>query len=130
MNIGKAALKAGLSAKAIRYYEQVGLMPQPARAENGYRHYTEEAVETLRFIHQARRMGFSVNECRNLVDLYKDKGRASADVKSMTLAHIADIDQRIAELQSIRATLAELAAKCQGDDRPDCPIINDLAQAE
>ena len=130
MNIGKAALKAGLSAKAIRYYEQVGLMPQPARAENGYRHYTEEAVETLRFIHRARRLGFSVNECRGLVALYKDKGRASSDVKTMTLAHIEDIDRRIAELKRIRATLAELAARCQGDERSDCPIVNDLAQAE
>lgn len=128
MVIGKAAAQSGVSAKAIRYYEQVGLIPKAARADNGYRHYTQDAVETLRFIHRARQMGFSVKECRSLVALFVDRERASADVKSMTLAHIEEIDQRIAKLSGIRATLAELADKCSGDHRPDCPILNDFSR--
>ena len=128
MNIGDAAKQSGVAAKTIRYYEDIGLLPPAPRAENGYRNYTAEAVETLRFISQARRLGFSVSECRDLLMLYQDRNRASADVKALTLSHIAEIDKKLAELQEIRATLVDLAEKCRGDSRPDCPILKGLAR--
>ncbi len=128
MNIGEAAKQSGVAAKTIRYYEEIGLLPAAVRAANGYRSYTREAVETLRFISQARRLGFSVSECRDLLMLYQDRNRASADVKALTLSHIAQIDEKLAELQEIRATLVELTEKCRGDSRPDCPILKGLAR--
>ncbi len=129
MNIGEAAALTGLPAKTIRYSEQVGLMAPAARADNGYRHYGEPEVHTLRFIQRARSLGFSVAECRELLALYFDRHRPSASVKAITLHRIADIDQKIAELKGLRATLTHLADKCHGDDRPDCPILADLASA-
>ena len=129
MNIGEAAKRSGVAAKTIRYYEEIDLLPPATRAENGYRSYTTEAVETLRFISQARRLGFSVAECRDLLMLYQDRNRASADVKALTLSHIAEIDKRLAELHEIRATLVDLSEQCRGDSRPDCPILKGLAQS-
>ncbi len=129
MNIGEAAALAGLPTKTIRYYEQVGLVAPAARAENGYRHYGEPEIHTLRFVQRARSLGFSVAECRELLALYFDRNRTSASVMAITRHRIADIDQKIAELEGLRATLADLAEKCHGDDHPDCPILADLAGA-
>jgi MerR family transcriptional regulator, copper efflux regulator len=129
MKIGDLAERAGVSAKTIRYYEEIGLVGKPTRAENGYRSYADDDVHVLQFINRARGLGFSVNDCRALVTLYRDKSRASADVKSLALSHIKEVDRKLAELQSIRATLSNLAKKCHGDDRPDCPIIEELSNA-
>jgi len=126
MNIGAAAERSGLPAKTIRYYEDIALV-EPARAENGYRDYSERDVHRLRFLQRARRLGFSVAECRSLLSLYEDDTRASADVKAIALDKIDEIGRKIDELKSLRATLVTLAEHCHGDDRPDCPIIDDLA---
>ncbi|QKV17571.1 Cu(I)-responsive transcriptional regulator [Oricola thermophila] len=126
MNIGTASEMAGLPAKTIRYYEEIGLVT-PTRSANGYRDYSESDVHRLRFLQRSRSLGFTIDECRHLLSLYDDKNRASADVKAMALEKVAEIDRKIAELQSLRDTLANLARHCHGDDRPDCPIIDDLA---
>ena len=126
MNIGRAAEKSGLPPKTIRYYEEIALI-RPARAENGYRDYSEDDVHRLRFLQRSRSLGFSVEECRTLLSLYQDDARASADVKAVALDKITEIDRKLAELKSLRGTLARLAEHCHGDQRPDCPIINDLA---
>lgn len=128
MNIGMAARATELPAKTIRYYEEIGLV-RPARAANGYRDYSEGDVHRLRFVQRARSLGFSIDECRSLLSLYEDEARASADVKALALDKIGEIDAKIAKLQSLRATLAQLAEHCHGDERPDCPIIDDLARA-
>ena len=127
MNIGQAADRSGVAAKTIRYYESVGLVEAAARRGNGYRSYGGAEIETLKFVNRARGLGFSVEDCRNLLALYRDRKRASAEVKAVALDHISSIDLKIAELQGMRATLAELADKCHGDERPDCPILDDLA---
>jgi Cu(I)-responsive transcriptional regulator len=127
MNIGEVAARAGVPAKTIRYYEEIGLVETPARGENGYRAYTDEAVHMLRFVASARHLGFTVDQCRMLLTLYRDKARASADVKRLAEEHIGEIDRRIEELGAMRKTLATLARRCHGDDRPDCPIIDELA---
>lgn len=127
MNIGEAASRSGLPAKTIRYYEEVGLVRPAKRQDNRYRDYDETDVHRLRFVQRARGLGFSVEQCRDLLALYADQSRASADVKAIALQHIAEIDQRIATLQQMRATLAALAEQCHGDDRPSCPILADLA---
>jgi len=129
MNIGEAAARSGLSPKTIRYYESIDLVAAPGRTESGYRDYDMRDVHVLRFLQRARGLGFSVRECRDLLELYQDRGRASADVKAIALRHIDDIDRKIAELKTLRDTLGELAARCHGDDRPDCPILDDLAGA-
>ncbi len=129
MNIGEAAARSGLSAKTIRYYEGIDLVAAPGRTDGGYRDYDARDVHVLRFLQRARGLGFSVRECRDLLALYQDRGRASADVKAIALRHIDDIDGKIAELETLRDTLGELAARCHGDDRPDCPILDDLAGA-
>ena len=126
MNIGTASEKSGLPAKTIRYYEDIGLI-RPDRAENGYRDYSTTDVHRLRFLQRARSLGFSVEECRQLLSLYGDAGRASADVKAIAAAHLADIDRKIAELQGLRGMLHHLVEHCHGDHRPDCPIIDGLA---
>lgn len=130
MNIGEVAERTGVPPKTIRYYEEVDLIPAPARSANGYRAYSDEAVHTLRFVASARNLGFTVEQCRALLALYRDKGRASADVKRVANEHIDEIDHRIAELQAMRKVLADLARRCHGDDRPDCPIIDGLSDAE
>ncbi len=127
MNIGAAAEATGVPAKTIRYYESIGLIPPATRAENGYRHYTEFDVETLRFIQHSRRLGFSVKDVGNLLELWGDKDRSSADVKALALQHISEVEQRIKELETIRRTLIDLTERCHGNDRPECPILEDLA---
>ena len=127
MNISEAAAQSGLRAKTIRYYEDIGLVGPARRRDNGYRDYAPRDVHMLRFLSRARGLGFSFEECRALVALYADTGRKSADVKEIALNRVCDIDVKIGELQAMRATLVELAETCHGDDRPDCPIIDDLA---
>ena len=126
MNIGEAAAASGLPAKTIRYYEDIGLI-RPRRDGNGYRAFGEDEVHRLAFLHRARGLGFSIEDCRALLDLYADDGRASEDVKRLASDHLARIDARIAELQALRATVAGLVSACAGDNRPDCPILDDLA---
>lgn len=130
MNIGTVAKVAGVPAKTIRYYEEIGLIPAAIRADNGYRRYRADDVETLRFIQRARKLGFSVRDVGDLLALWRDKSRASADVKAVAQRHIAEVEQRIAELESIRQTLVDLSRHCHGDDRPDCPILDGLAAGE
>ena len=127
MNIGATAEATGVPAKTIRYYESIGLIPPATRAENGYRHYTEFDVETLRFVQHSRRLGFSVKDVGNLLELWGDKDRSSADVKALALQQISEVEQRIKELETIRRTLIDLTDRCHGDDRPECPILDDLA---
>lgn len=126
MNVSQAARHSGLPAKTIRYYEDVGLIC-PERAANGYRRYSDADIHSLAFLKRARGLGFSIEECRQLMTLYKDKGRASHDVREIAVAHIAAIDARLAELKSMRRTLDTLIHACHGDQRPDCPILDDMA---
>lgn len=128
MNIGQAAKFSGVSAKMIRYYEQIGLIPQAIRSDAGYRHYSLPDAHSLRFIRRARDLGFSVEQISALLVLWHDRDRASADVKAMALSHAAGLKAKIAELQAMAQTLEHLADHCQGDDRPDCPILADLAE--
>ncbi len=127
MNIGTVARRSGLPPKTIRYYEDIGLIPPARRTESGYRAYGETDVQTLRFIQRARGLGFSVKDVGALLALWQDQSRASADVKALALAHTAEIDRKIAELEGMRRTVLHLAERCHGDDRPECPILDDLA---
>ncbi|OHV86242.1 Cu(I)-responsive transcriptional regulator [Mesorhizobium sp. ORS 3428] len=126
MNISIASEQSGLPSKTIRYYEDIGLV-RPARTGNGYRNYSGTDIHELRFLQRARSLGFSVDECRQLLALYQDRNRESADVKAIAEAKLAEIDRKIAELASLRRVLNHLVEHCQGDDRPDCPIIDELA---
>jgi Cu(I)-responsive transcriptional regulator len=126
MNIGQASQASGLPPKTIRYYEGVGLIVADRRG-NGYRHYAAEHVHKLRFVQRARSLGFSVDDCRHLLSLYEDKNRASAEVKSLAQARLADIDRKVQDLRGMRGALAKLIEYCHGDDRPNCPILDDLA---
>lgn len=126
MNIGEAADTTGLPAKTIRYYEDIGLI-KPARATNGYRDYGNKDVHRLAFIQRSRSLGFTIDECRSLLSLYEDKERASSDVKALATDKIREIDRKLMELQSLRDTLKMLADHCHGDERPDCPIIDEIA---
>jgi MerR family copper efflux transcriptional regulator len=130
MNIGDAASETGITAKAIRYYETIGLIPAAERTESGYRKFSDKAVQTLHFVRRARNLGFTVAQIGELLSLYGDTNRASADVRSIALARVAEIDRKMVELASMRSTLAHLADKCHGDDRPDCPILEDLARGD
>jgi MerR family copper efflux transcriptional regulator len=116
-------------AKTIRFYEELGLLKPAERLANGYRAYDESNVQTLRFIRRARDLGFSLPEIDKLLALYRNRRRASEDVKRLALAHVADLDQKIAEFTRIRDTLAELARHCHGDQRPECPILEDLERS-
>ncbi|WP_420326967.1 Cu(I)-responsive transcriptional regulator [Mameliella sp.] len=127
MNIGEVAERAGLPAKTIRYYEDIGLV-KPPRDANGYRAFRDSDLHKLAFLARARALGFSIEDCRVLVGLYQDDHRASADVKRVAEEHLARIDEKIAQLQGMRDTLATLVDACHGDDRPDCPILKDLAE--
>lgn len=127
MNIGQAAKRTGLSAKMIRYYESIGLLKPASRSDSGYRLYQQDDLHALAFIKRSRDLGFSLEEVARLLTLWQDRQRASADVKALANEHIADLNRRIDELVSLRDTLSELVAHCQGDDRPDCPILKDLA---
>jgi len=126
MNIGEVAARVDVPPKTIRYYEDIGLVV-PARGENGYRRYAEPDIHRLAFLRRARSLGFSIDECRLLLSLYDDTHRASSDVKAIALDKIREIDRKITELASMRSTLAHLAEHCHGDQRPDCPILDDLA---
>lgn len=128
MNIKDAAAASGLPAKTIRYYEEIGLI-RPARASSGYRDFSGDDVHKLAFLARARSLGFSIEDCRALLALWEDRGRASADVKRVAQAHLAEIDRKIEELRGLRETLSDLVHRCQGDDRPECPILADLARA-
>lgn len=127
MNIGQAAKASGVSAKMIRHYESLGLFPQARRTEAGYRQYTGKDIDTLRFIRSARDLGFSTERIRALLGLWQDQARPSREVKSLAQAHIDELDARLRELQAMKATLEHLVHCCHGDDRPDCPIIDQLA---
>jgi MerR family copper efflux transcriptional regulator len=129
MNIGQAANASGVSAKAIRYYETAGLIAPAGRSEGGYRVYGEDDIRILCFIRRARDLGFSIERIRRLLDLWHDKERASADVKRLALDHVGEIDAKIAALRAMRDTVLELADACDGDHRPECPILRDLEGA-
>ncbi|WP_419204041.1 Cu(I)-responsive transcriptional regulator [Bordetella trematum] len=129
MNIGQASLASGISAKMIRYYESIGLIPAPARSDAGYRHYREEDLHTLHFIRRARSLGFSVEQMHELLALWRDRSRASADVKRIALEHVAELERKAAELHEMADTLRHLARHCHGDARPDCPIISGLSES-
>ncbi len=128
MNIGQAACGSGVSAKMIRYYEQTGLIPPSDGTMSGYRDYSETEVHMLRFIRRSRDLGFSVAEIEELLGLWRDRDRQSADVKRIALQHVEELRRRIAEIESMADTLMTLADCCAGDDRPDCPILADLEQ--
>lgn len=127
LNIGQAAAASGVSAKMIRHYEENGLIPKARRTAAGYRVYGEADVHTLRFVRRARDLGFSIREIDVLLGLWRNRRRASADVKRLAMEHVRELDVRIAEMQAMRATLANLAQHCHGDARPDCPILDDLS---
>ena len=129
MNIGEASTRSGVSAKMIRYYEEVGLLPAPARSTAGYRRYDEGAVQSLRFLGRARTLGFSMEQMRNLLALWKDEHRASADVKRLALQHAAALDDKAEAIADMSRALRHLADRCEGDSRPDCPILAGLAEA-
>ena len=126
MNIGEASRRTGVSAKMIRYYEETGLLPPAHRHESGYRIYGENDIRRLQFVRRARDFGFSMDQIKELLDLWSDKSRASAEVKEITLAHVAALGARIAELTALRDALRHLADQCHGDEHPDCPILDDL----
>ncbi len=128
MNIGEAARASSVTAKMIRYYESVGLLNPVGRTSSGYRVYGTQEVHALRFVRQARRLGFLVEDIRKLLALWQDRSRPCAEVKSIALEHVAELDRRIAELTDMRDTLLHLARHCHGDDRPDCPILDSLAE--
>jgi Cu(I)-responsive transcriptional regulator len=127
MNIGEASGRSGLPAKTIRYYEDIGLI-RPERGRNGYRDYGADDVHKLRFLHRSRSLGFSVDECRQLLALYEDKSRASADVKDIASSKLTEIDRKIRELTELRRTLEHLVHACHGNARPDCPILEELSE--
>jgi len=126
-NIGDAAKASGVSAKMIRHYEAIGLIDTAQRTDAGYRMYDGRDVQVLQFIHRSRALGFSLEQIRTLLALWQDKHRASKDVRAMAEQHIAELDEKIANLQAMRRTLEKLATQCHGDERPDCPILDDLS---
>lgn len=128
MNIGEAAKRSGLPTKTIRYYEESGLIPPAARTAGGYRDYADVDVHKLKFVRHARELGFTVAECASLLSLYEDQNRHAADVKSLVNRHLVGIDAKIADLTRMRATLAYLVSCCAGDQRPECPILDGLAE--
>jgi Cu(I)-responsive transcriptional regulator len=128
MNIGEAAKASGVSAKMIRHYESVGLFPEAHRTDSGYRQYSDKEVSTLRFIRQSRHLGFSIEQIRELLGLWQNRRRPSRQVKALAQAHIQELDQKLQELHTMKATLEHLVHCCNGDDRPDCPIIESLAE--
>ena len=127
LNIGDASAATGVSAKMIRHYEDIGLIPPASRTHSGYRVYSEGDVHMLRFIRRSRNLGFSVKQIEDLLGLWRDRRRASSKVKALAQEHIAELDARIREMTEMRRTLEHLASRCHGDDRPDCPILEDLS---
>lgn len=126
-NIGQAATLSGISAKMLRYYESLGMLPKVIRTDAGYRQYGETEVHTLRFIKRARELGFSLDEISALLKLWQNRERASKEVKRIALDHIETLDRKIAEMQAMKRTLETLAQHCHGDDHPECPILDDLS---
>ena len=126
-NIGEAASRSGVSAKMVRHYESLGLLPAVARTETGYRRYGEKEVHTLRFVRRARDLGFSMAEIAQLLKLWQNRRRASADVKRIAEQHVADLERRMAAMVDMRNSLKHLADGCQGNQRPDCPILEELS---
>ena len=129
MKIGEAATRSGLSVKTIRYYESIALITPSERADNGYREYSLAQVDTLNFLQRARATGFSVDECRQLLDLYRNKGRHSAHVKDLVLEKVSQLDQQLQQLQAMRETLMDMADRCAGNEGPNCAIIDQLAES-
>lgn len=129
INIGQASEASGVSAKMIRYYESIGLVPKADRTDSGYRLYSDADVHALRFVRRARDLGFSVEQIGELLALWQNNERASADVKRLALDHVAALKRKVADLEQMIGTLSELATRCHGDDRPNCPILDNLAQA-
>lgn len=127
MNISDAARDTGLPAKTIRYYDEIGLI-RPTRGDNGYRQFSNTQVHQLRFLARARALGFGIEDCRSLLALWEDRSRASADVRRIAKAHLSEIEEKLLALEAMRATLKDLVTACTGDERPDCPILNDLAK--
>ncbi len=130
MNIGQASSQSGVSAKMIRYYESIGLMPEAGRSQAGYRVYSARDVHLLRFVRRSRDLGFALDDIRMLLGLWQDDERPSAAVKDIALKHIDELTRKIAELQAMKRSLQHLAEACHGDDRPDCPILDDLGGLE
>jgi MerR family transcriptional regulator, copper efflux regulator len=129
MNIGTASGQSGVTAKMIRYYEEIGLVPKPARRESGYRDYGEHDIHRLRFIHRARELGFSTERIRDLLRLWHDRKRPSREVKKVALEHIAELETQIARMHGLLETLRHLADSCEGNSRPHCPILEDLSKS-
>ncbi|WP_323131124.1 Cu(I)-responsive transcriptional regulator [Sinorhizobium medicae] len=127
MNIGQASNASGVSSKMIRYYEQIGLIKPALRTASSYRTYGDNDVHTLRFVRRARDLGFSVEQIKELLALWRDRSRASSDVKALALEHVAELERKIAAIQEMAKTLKHLASHCHGDDRPECPIIEEIA---
>jgi MerR family copper efflux transcriptional regulator len=127
MNIGEAAKRSGVSAKMVRHYESLGLLPNVPRTDAGYRQYGDREVHTLRFIRHGRDLGFSMGEIGELLKLWQNQRRSSANVRKIAQKHLADIDAKMAEMAAMRKTLQHLVHCCSGDDRPDCPILDELA---
>lgn len=130
MNIGEVANASGVSAKLIRYYESIDLIPKAGRRESGYRVYADQDIQTLRFVKRARNLGFSIKQIEQLLALWHDRSRTSAQVRSVALAHVKELEIKILELGAMANTLRKLAASCRNDKRPDCPILDDLAETK
>lgn len=128
MNIGEAAKASGVNAKLIRHYESIGIIPKASRSESGYRKYSENDVHILTFVRRSRSLGFSMKEIKKLVSLWRNRSRASSEVKNMTMAHIKALEEKIQDLQAIKNTLSNLAKHCHGDERPTCPILEDISE--
>ena len=128
MNIGQAADQSGIPAKTIRYYESIGLIRPAGRTDGNYRDFDDSAVRMLQFLKRARDFGFSIDDCRELLSLYQDRRRSSADVRTIAERRVAEIDRKVRELLALRGALGQLVERCHGDDRPDCPILDDLTR--
>lgn len=130
MNIGQVAKASGVSAKLIRHYESIGVIPKASRSASGYRTYTKNDIHILNFVRRARGLGFSMKEIKKLVGLWNNKSRASAEIKALALQHIKELDQKILQLESMSKTLKQLARNCRGDSRPECPILDELSDIQ
>lgn len=130
MNIGELAKSSGVNAKLIRHYESIGLIPKAKRTDSGYRSYTENDIHILRFVKRGRSLGFAMKEIKQLIGLWRNKTRASKEVKALAISHLRELETKILELQEMADTLRHLARTCNGDHRPDCPILKELEQLE
>ncbi len=130
MNIGEAAKQSGVNAKLIRHYESLGIIPKASRTESGYRTYSENEVHILTFVKRARALGFSMKEIKKLVGLWRNRSRASSEVKTMAMVHVKNLEVKINDLEMMRSTLLKLAKNCHGDGRPDCPILESLSDSK